>query len=73
MDWVIINGLGYHKWTGLTETVLVISISVCTKSTLLYSFYRNSSGTSRKYLAFLLTVFALSGLHCTVFWTQEAK
>ena len=25
---------GYHRRTGLTETVLVISISVCTNSTL---------------------------------------
>ena len=25
---------GYHKMTGLAETVLVISISVCTNSTL---------------------------------------
>ena len=35
---------GYHERTGLTETVLVISISVSTNSTL----FRNSAGTSRK-------------------------
>ena len=40
-----------HKRTGLTETVVVISISVCTNSTL-YSFYRNSAGTSRKCLVY---------------------
>ena len=39
----------YHKRTGLTETVLVISISVCTNR---YSFYRNSAGTSRKCLVY---------------------
>ena len=33
-----------HKRTGLTETVLVISIFVCTNSTLYYSFCRNSAG-----------------------------
>ena len=43
---------GCHKRTGLTETVLVISISVCTNSTLKYSFYRNSAGTSRKCLVY---------------------
>ena len=37
-----------HKRTVLTETVLVISISVCTNSTL----YRNSAGTSRKCLVY---------------------
>ena len=31
---VVIKGLGCHKRTGLTETVLVISISVCTNSIL---------------------------------------
>ena len=41
---------GGHKRTGLTETVLVIRYSVCTNSTLWYSFYRNSTGTSRKCL-----------------------
>ena len=53
MDRVITNGQGYHKWTGSTETVLVISISVCTNSTLQYSFYRNSAGTSTKCLIYL--------------------
>ena len=36
---------GCYKRTGSTETVLVISISVCTN--------RNSAGTSRKCLVFL--------------------
>ena len=43
---------GCHKRTGLTETVLVISISVYTNSTLEYSFYKNSAGTSRKCLVY---------------------
>ena len=54
---------GYHKRTGLTETVLVISISVCTNSTV---SIRNSAGTSIKglvYPEFLVTVFVLGGLH----------
>ena len=57
-----------HKRTGLTETVLVISISVCTNSTFYYSFYRNSAGRTSRSIwfirNFLLTVFVLSGLHC---------
>ena len=56
---------GYHKRTGLTETILVISISVCTSSTLQYSFYRNTAGTSRTCLVYPeFLVFVLSGLHC---------
>ena len=50
-----------YKRTVLTETVLVISISVCTNSTL----YRNSAGTSRKCLVYPEFVFVLGGLHCT--------
>ena len=30
----LVHAKGYHKRTGLAKTVLVISISVCTNSTL---------------------------------------
>ena len=56
---------GSHKRTGVTETVLVISISVCTNSTP-YSFYRNGLQESVWFIQnFLLTVFVISGLHCS--------
>ena len=42
---------GCHKRTGLTETSCY-QFSVCTNSTLQYSFYRNSAGTSRKCLVY---------------------
>ena len=55
---------GHHKRTGLAETVLVISISVCTNSTVSIEFYRDFKKFTRN---FLLSVFVLSGLYCTCF------
>ena len=43
---------GCHNRTGLTKTVLVISISICINSSLQYRFYRNTAGTSRTCLVY---------------------
>ena len=44
---------GCHERTGLNETVLVISISVCLNK---YLIYRNSVGTTRKCLVYSICI-----------------
>ena len=58
---------GCYKKTELTETVLVISISVCTNSTLSTVSIGTLQGLQESVWFiqnFLLTLFILSGLHC---------
>ena len=53
---------GCHNRTGLTETVLVISISVC--STVSIGTLQGRQESVWFIQNFLLTVFVLRGLHC---------
>ena len=65
---------GCHKRTGLTKTVLVISISVCTNSTVSIGTLQGLQENIWLIQNFLLTVFVLSGLHFTGFelgWARK--
>ena len=61
---------GYHKRTGLTKTVLVISISVCINIPYSTVSIGTLQGLQWFIQNFLLTVFVLSGFHCIIWLTR---